>query len=277
MKVRILTSIGIAVVGLPILFFSKYIVFPIALALFAFVAAFEMMRVIGVHKNYFVSVPAYIMALALPLAAYFVKSEKVTKYILLMAAILFGYLIYLFFLAVFMRGSLKYADITETFASLAYIIVSFTSLSILRYMPAGIWNLSLVFLAAWGTDTCAYFVGTFLGKHKLIPEISPKKTVEGSLGAIILDTGLFLLFGFIVDKATELQVNYIVLLIAGILLSVISQLGDLIASLIKREHGVKDYGNLLPGHGGIMDRFDSVLAVTTVLMAICILFPPFVR
>ena len=143
-------------------------------------------------------------------------------------------------------------------------------------MPNRVWNLFLVFLAAWGTDIFAYFVGTFIGKHKLIPEISPKKTVEGSVGAIILDIGAFILFGFIVSLATDVSANYLILALSGLLLSVISQLGDLIASLIKREHGVKDYGNILPGHGGIMDRFDSVLAVTTVLMMICILFPPFV-
>ena len=275
MKVRILTSVGIAVVGLPILFLSKYIIFPIAFSLFALLAAFEMLRVIGLHKNYFVSIPPYIMALTLPFFSYFIRGDKVTGYILLMAGVLFAYLIFLFFLAVFMRGSLKYNNITEAFAAVAYIIVSFTSMCIIRYMPAGVWNFSLIFLAAWGTDTSAYFVGTLIGKHKLIPEISPKKTVEGSVGAIILDSGLFVLFGFIVDKVTELQVNYLVLCLSGLLLSVISQLGDLIASLIKREHGVKDYGKLLPGHGGIMDRFDSVLAVTAALMAICILFPPF--
>ncbi len=276
MKTRILTSIGIAAVGLPILFLSRYIVFPIALAMFAFVAVFEMLRVLGAEKNYFVSVPAYLMALAFPICAYFMRDDRVIPYLACLAAVLFGYLIYMFFLAVFMRGGLKYSKIAEVFSSVAYIIASFTSLCVLRYMPKGVWNLSLVFLAAWGSDVFAYFVGTLFGKHKLIPEISPKKTVEGSLGAVVLDVGAFLLFGLIVDIATEVVPNYIVLSLAGLLLSVVSQLGDLIASLIKREHGVKDYGNLLPGHGGIMDRFDSVLAVTTVLMVICILFPPFV-
>ncbi len=275
MKVRILTSVGIAVVGLPILFFSQYIVYPIAMALFAFVAIFEMLRVLGIEKNYFISIPAYLMALAFPLGAFFTRGDGVTTYLLILAAVLFGYLVYMFFLAVFMRGSVKYMQISEAFASVSYIIASFTALSVLRYMDNGVWNLSLVFLAAWGTDVFAYFVGTFLGKHKLIPEISPKKTVEGSVGAVILDVGAFILFGFIVSLATDVVPNYLVLALSGLFLSVISQLGDLIASLIKREHNVKDYGNLLPGHGGIMDRFDSVLAVTTFLMMICIIFPPF--
>ena len=276
MKVRILTSIGIGIVGIPILIFSKYIVFPIALSLFALFAVYEMLRVLGAEKKYFISVPVYLMALAFPIGAFFARDDKVIPYLMCLAGVLFGYLLYLFFFAVFMRGSVKYTQISEIFSSVTYIVASFTALSVIRYMPNGVWNLSLVFLAAWGTDIFAYFVGTFIGKHKLIPEISPKKTVEGSVGAIILDIGAFILFGFIVSLATDVSANYLILALSGLLLSVISQLGDLIASLIKREHGVKDYGNILPGHGGIMDRFDSVLAVPTVLMMICILFPPFV-
>ncbi len=275
MKVRILTSIGIAAVGLPILFFSKYIVYPILLAILAFIAVFELLRVFSADKNYFVAIPAYIMALAFPIIAYFARGENVTRFLLAAAAVLFAYLLYMFFLAVFMRGVVHFSQIAQVFSALTYVIVSFTSLSVIRYMPRGVWNLSLVFLAAWGTDVFAYFVGTFLGRHKLIPEISPKKTVEGSLGAIVLDVGAFMLFGLIVSLATDVIPNYLVLAVSGLLLSVVSQLGDLIASLIKREYGIKDYGNLLPGHGGIMDRFDSVMAVTTVLMAVCILFPPF--
>lgn len=275
MKVRVITSIVFAAVGLPILFLSKHIIYPIALSLFGLVAVFEMLRVLGTQKNYFVSVPAYIAILALPTCAYFVPFEKVRTFLLILAGVLFAYLIYLFFLAVFMRGSLEFCKVAEVFSTVTYIVSSFTALSVLRYMPNGIWNLSLVFIGAWGSDVSAYFVGSFLGKHKLIPEISPKKTIEGSVGAIVIATGLFVLFGFILDKATGVIPNYLVLAVSGLLLSVVSQLGDLIASLIKREHGVKDYGKILPGHGGVMDRFDSVLAVTTVLMIICIIFPPF--
>ena len=275
MKLRIITSIVFAIVGLPILFLSKYIVYPIALSLFALVAAFEMLRVLGAHKNYFVSIPAYIAALAFPVGAFFVAFENIKNYLLILAGALFAYLIYLFFFAVFMKGTLPYSKITEVFASVTYVVCSFTALSVIRYMPNGIWNLSLVLFAAWGSDVFAYFTGFFFGKHKLIPEISPKKTIEGSIGGIVMATVCFLVFGLILDKATSVVPNYIVLAISGLILSVISQLGDLIASLIKREHGVKDYGKLLPGHGGVMDRFDSVLAVTTVLMIICIVFPPF--
>ena len=133
----------------------------------------------------------------------------------------------------------------------------------------------LAFMIAWATDTFAFATGKLFGKHKLIPEISPKKTVEGAIGGIVFATLAFLLYGFGVELFTDLTANYLVLAISGAILAVISQIGDLIASLIKREHGVKDYSNLLPGHGGIMDRFDSILAVSTPLIFISLLFKLF--
>ena len=133
----------------------------------------------------------------------------------------------------------------------------------------------MVFIGAWVSDIFAYFTGRFFGKHKLIPEISPKKTVEGAVGAIVCTMLFMVLYGWIVSLCTELSVNYLVLLIAGPVLSVVGQIGDLIASLVKRERGVKDYGTLLPGHGGIMDRFDSILTVSGAAMIIVLLFAPF--
>jgi len=146
----------------------------------------------------------------------------------------------------------------------------------MRYMPAGIWNLIIILVAAWGSDMSAYFTGMLFGRHKLIPEVSPKKTVEGAIGGVVCATLLMILYGFIVGAATEFKPNYIVLAFCGLVLSAVSQVGDLAASLIKRERGVKDYGKIFPGHGGVMDRFDSILSISTLLMIICVLFPPFV-
>lgn len=117
--------------------------------------------------------------------------------------------------------------------------------------PTLIW---LVILTAFGTDIFAYFTGYFFGKHKLSPSISPKKTIEGAVGGVVGSVILSVTFILIV------QANLIFHgLVMGILGSVISQFGDLTASIIKRKIGIKDYGNLIPGHGGVLDRFDSVL------------------
>ncbi|MBE6644209.1 MAG: hypothetical protein E7612_02370 [Ruminococcaceae bacterium] len=277
MKTRILTSLGMAVIGIPILIFSKYIVFAITVAVLSFVAVFEMFRAVGIQKKYFISVPAYVLAPAFPFASYFLAAEHTFGYLLLCVAGLFVYLIYSFFVAVFMRGELKFSEVSEAFCLATYVIFSFTSITFMRYMnvKTGLWSFVLVLISAWGSDVFAYFTGRFFGRHKLIPEVSPKKTVEGSIGGIVCATGLAVLYGFIVSRCTALVPDYLVLAISAFVLSAVSQVGDLIASLIKREHGIKDYGNIFPGHGGVMDRFDSVLSITTVLMIICLVFPPF--
>lgn len=112
----------------------------------------------------------------------------------------------------------------------------------------------MVVIVAFGTDIAAYFTGYFLGKHKLCPNLSPKKTVEGALGGIAGAIVLGIIFGLIVK--TKIFPHILLMAVVG---SVLSQLGDLTASAFKRKMGIKDYGNLIPGHGGIMDRFDSVL------------------
>jgi len=113
--------------------------------------------------------------------------------------------------------------------------------------------------AAWLSDTSAYFVGTFFGKRKLAPKVSPKKTIEGTLGGIVISTGLILLIGMIYEARLGARVDFLALAVLSPVFSVVAMLGDLAASAIKREYGVKDFGTIMPGHGGVLDRFDSVL------------------
>ena len=263
---------------LPLLIFSEYIVYPIALAILSMFATYEVYRVIGIEKRWLISVPAYIISFAAPLFAhrmFLADGFEKTNYILVVVAVIFVYLLYVMGAAVFSKGTLTVSTVSKAFMIFTYTVVSFTSLSLIRYIEYGEVNLFLIFIAAWGCDTFAYFTGYLFGKHKLIPDISPKKTVEGAIGGIVSAVILFVVYGIIIEAITDANANYIVLAISGLLLSVTSQVGDLIASLIKREHGVKDFSNLLPGHGGIMDRFDSILAVATPLIAICMAFPPF--
>lgn len=276
MKQRIITGTVIAAVLVGVFLLSEYVVYPIVLALLAFGGVFEMLRVIGQHTRWILSIPAYLIALALPVASfYLMKSYDDTVAVLVLALALFLYLLYSFLVAVFAKGKILYADLSEVFVSVTYVVTCFTALTILRYLPMGFYYFGLVFIAAWISDVFAYFTGVFFGKHKLIPEISPKKTVEGSLGGIVFAAVFMVLYGWILSLAAEVTPNYLVLSIGGILLAVVGQIGDLLASLVKREHGVKDYGRLMPGHGGIMDRFDSVLAVSAATMILCLLFPPF--
>lgn len=124
----------------------------------------------------------------------------------------------------------------------------------------------LIFIIAFATDTCAYFAGYAFGKHKLIPKVSPKKTIEGSIGGILGSTLICLAFGY------YFNIDLKVIVILGFLGSIVAQVGDLFASSIKRYVGIKDYGKLIPGHGGILDRFDSVILVAPFVYSIINLF-----
>ena len=280
MKTRVITSIFITAVLVAILLLSETFVFSAALSILAVIAVNEVMRVFDLDKKYVVSVPAYLVAAVMPTLSFVMLRVFVTpeyKFIVALALALFVFMLYLFVAAVFMKGKLEFASISAAFVLVMYITSCFSALSVIRYVggDAGLFNVGMVFIGAWVSDVFAYFSGRLFGKHKLIPEISPKKTVEGAIGAIVCTTLLMMLYGWIVTLCTELSANYIVLAIAGFTLSIVGQIGDLIASLVKRERGVKDYGTLLPGHGGIMDRFDSILTVSGAAMIIVILFAPF--
>ena len=278
MKRRVLTGSAIVAVTLPIIAFSEYVVYPIAMAIFCLMAIYEVLKVIGVTGQYSISIPSYLIGLCMPFFAYFAPEEKREMYIFILAAVLILFMLYLFAVMIFRKGFLSYTKVSEIFMMVAYVVISFTALSLLRYIAYGRYIFLLVFIAAWGCDTFAYLTGSLIGKHKLIPEISPKKTVEGAIGGTVSTMLLFALYGFLVETFTEgISSRYAVLLVYGLVLAIVAQIGDLIASAIKREHGIKDYGNLLPGHGGIMDRFDSILAVSTVLIMLCEVYSPFVQ
>lgn len=279
MKNRVITSVAILAAMLTVVIFSEFIVYPLALALLAIIATFEVLRVIGSHKISTLSIPAYLISAAFPLTAYFVDSNNSLEFLLILAAVVFVYLVWLMGVSVFSKGKIAFSKVSETLVGVTYVAVSFTSLSLIRYINHnfGVFLVVLVFVISWTCDTAAFAVGSLIGKHKLIPEISPKKTVEGAIGGVVFSALLCALYGLGLDLVIEkIQVNYLYLVLFGIILSVVSQLGDLIASLIKREHDVKDYGRIFPGHGGVLDRFDSVLAVSTILLILSIVFPPFV-
>lgn len=137
----------------------------------------------------------------------------------------------------------------------------------------GLYYLCLTLAASWLADAGAYFVGVTLGKHKLCPSISPKKTIEGAVGGIVITAIIFSLacFGYKLVlgwNGTEINVNYVVAVLFSLVASCLAIIGDLVASLIKRQVDIKDFGNIMPGHGGLMDRFDSVLLVAPVMMLV---------
>lgn len=153
-----------------------------------------------------------------------------------------------------------------TIIGILYIPLFFGYIYLIRNIPnTGLYFVWFVFILSWVSDTFAYFIGKRFGKTKLSPVISPKKTVEGAVGGIIAGTLGCIAYGLILSSFNILNIPIIHLIIMGVLGSLISEVGDLAASSIKRNVGVKDYGKILPGHGGVLDRFDSILFVAPLI------------
>jgi len=151
------------------------------------------------------------------------------------------------------NGNFKLKDLTFSAWGFIYIIWFFGFFLALRFLPQGLGYTMLLFVSIWINDTAAFFTGSYLGKHKLIPRISPNKTVEGSLGGV-LATSLFVLI-----MRSYFDLGIFSALTLGFLISLFGQLGDLLESALKRHLGLKDSGEIIPGHGGILDRFDSIM------------------
>lgn len=157
-----------------------------------------------------------------------------------------------------MKTTIK--DIMVTFFGICYITFFLSFIALLHGIENGKYLIWFILIAAWGTDTCAYFVGSKFGKHKF-SKISPKKSIEGCIGGTIGSVIIALIYTFAINKLAGLDILYIYIALIGALLSILSQIGDLSASSIKRTVGIKDFGNLIPGHGGMLDRIDSIIFI----------------
>ena len=260
MKQRIITGAVLGLLVIATIALSHTFVYPVIMTLLCVVGTWEMLGCIGHKKNAFLSVPALAVSLASPVIAYFLGYGA-------MLGIVFIYLAFLLAESVFFDEKVKVQDVSEVFLTTLYVVLCFTALLRLRYIEnGGEYIYILVFVAAWITDTFAYFTGFFLGKHKLIPKISPKKTVEGAIGGIVFCVIAFAIYGTVVGNITDTSVKLVPLCLVGLVMSVFSQVGDLVASAVKRTYGIKDYGTIFPGHGGILDRFDSIMILSPILL-----------
>lgn len=163
----------------------------------------------------------------------------------------------------------------QVFASiigLLYLPMMLSYIYQIRVAEDGLFSLWLIFLCSWGCDTCAYCVGMLFGKHKLAPVLSPKKSIEGAVGGVGGAALLGVIYGMAVSSHVVMENAPVYFAIICAVGAVISQFGDLIASGIKRQHGIKDYGKLIPGHGGILDRFDSVIFTAPMIYALLLAF-----
>ena len=168
-------------------------------------------------------------------------------------------MILILFVYVFGYPKYRAEQVMAAFFGVVYVAVMLSFIYLTRNLPDGKFLVWLIFLCSWGCDTCAYCVGMLIGKHKMAPVLSPKKSIEGAVGGVV---GAALL-GVIYAAATQGKMaEYALICGVGALISMV---GDLAASAIKRNQNIKDYGKLIPGHGGILDRFDSVIITAPVI------------
>ncbi len=273
MLTRILTGTVALIVFFPFLFFSDTIAFPIAMAVSAVISVYELIRCVGLHKMHHITIPLCATAAALPVCLRLL-GIGVTMDMTIAAALVL--MIYLLAVTIFSHGKVQINQSMTVLAVSLYIIAAFEAMVYLRdFSAAGKYLFLLAFIGAWVPDTFAYFTGRLLGKHKLIPDVSPKKTVEGAIGGVVFCVLAFVGFALVYNSLNACKcdsscshlplIPVWLMAVVGLLSAVVSMIGDLSMSVIKRYYGIKDYGKILPGHGGFLDRFDSVLAVAVIL------------
>lgn len=261
MLTRIISAAVAIIIAVVVLCFHSTIVLNIAVAALIEVALFEMFRAEDCLKFKVSQVVCYIFALTIPFSNYLLKLDDNIMYY-----IVAGFLLVMFITFLGYYKTMKYEKLCFMIFVSGFISVTMSTLLYLNRTGEehGLFYVVLTLCGAWLADSGAYFAGTFLGRHKLCPNISPKKTVEGIIGGVITNGIIFVLLGLGYTKliATgDVSANYILLFVLGMICALLGLLGDLSASLLKRQTGIKDYGNIMPGHGGVMDRFDSVLFV----------------
>ena len=177
---------------------------------------------------------------------------------------LIGALVLLMFVYVFTFPKYHAEQIMAAMFGIIYVGVMLSFIYQTRCLDGGAYHVWLIFISSWGCDTCAYWVGIMMGKHKMTPELSPKKTKEGAVGGILGAALLGAIYGAVTGGTVW---AYALICAVG---GMISMIGDLSASAIKRNQGIKEYGDLIPGHGGILDRFDSVIFTAPNIYFLCV-------
>ena len=263
-KTRLLSGIVLVAAAL-VLIITGGDVLLFSTLLISYIGMFELYRIFHVEKE----LPGIVGYLA---ATVFYCNLKWAFLPDLMVVVL-GFLMALMFVYVFTYPKYKTEQMLAAFFAVFYVAVMLSFVYRTRMLPMGTYTVWLIFLCSWGCDTCAYCVGVLIGKHKMAPKLSPKKSIEGAVGGVVGAALLAIIYGFVFKDAMGCTTQTIWFM-AGICAvgALISMVGDLTASAIKRNYEIKDYGKLIPGHGGILDRFDSVIFTAPIIFYLALYF-----
>lgn len=260
---RIVTGVVAFLVLIPFLIFSDTWALPIGLSACAVLAVIEITRCVGVHRRFWITIPLSLLAAATPICVRWFGWVNMVQMAVGATLLL---MLYMLAATVFSYGRIALTEVCTAFVLCLYAIMGFSSVVYLHDLSeAGKYLYLLIFIGAWVTDIFAYFTGMLFGKRKLIPEVSPKKTIAGSVGGTLFCMAAFVAYAFVLFNQGTHWIQYVYFAIIGLATAIVAQVGDLAISVLKRHYGIKDMGKIFPGHGGVMDRFDSVVAVATVL------------
>lgn len=266
-KTRLLSGIVLVLIALFTLISGGEILFA-TLFVISVIGMNELYKIFNIHTKapgicgYLFATAYYCLLYAKPLLP-----QGIDWFLLLFMA----FLIVMMTILVFGYPNYKTEQIFVAFFGLFYVAVMLSFIYRTRILPAGIFTVWLVFICSWGCDTCAYCVGMLIGKHKMAPQLSPKKSIEGGIGGVLGATLLAVIYAVAINHFGNAGVDVVRFAVIGAAGGAISQVGDLAASAIKRFHEIKDYGKFIPGHGGILDRFDSVIFTAPIIYYLSVL------
>ena len=267
MGVRLISAAVGIVIGVSIIVLDNIYVYCAAICFLSAVAVWELTRAIKCDKFPVLRWTSVIFSAIFPIPI-IISALRPFAVLLVMLFVIVMALIMLKF-----HKQIRFEQVLACGAG-GLLPVALSSIVLLRYSAhgegLGIFMVLYVLFCAWFGDSGAYFAGTFLGKHKLCPLISPKKTVEGLIGGVVT-VGVVTVITVLIYNSfilKDCQLNYFVLVPMSMVASLVGVVGDLSASVIKREYDVKDFGNIMPGHGGVLDRFDSVIFVAPFLYVV---------
>jgi len=264
LKERVASGVSLVIFLAAIVVFNS--TFPaalnIAIALISVLAVFEIISALGLSKNFVLLVPSLIFSAVIPLLQ-LVTPQQIQADTLQQAAY-FLYTVVIFGALILYHKVITFREVGVIYSMSLLIPSALETIVSIRTLGGSlvIFVLTIAIFSAWIADTGAFFAGRRWGKHKLCPNISPKKTVEGVFGGFALNIIAMVVFGYIfhaIYYAYSVEISYVTLVIIGFFGTIMSILGDLSFSLIKRSCHIKDFGEIIPGHGGILDRFDSVI------------------
>ncbi|MCI9264040.1 MAG: phosphatidate cytidylyltransferase [Oscillospiraceae bacterium] len=261
----------VAVVCIPLIFVVFYFLppigLPIAISLLSMIALHEVLWSTGFVKNLWISGLSIVLSGLVPFWIYIGGGMNSAL------AGIFVYFVVMFLIAISSHYTVTLEKMGGSFffaVLIPYFLSSFVRLS---NMELGGFLILLPLVVSFASDAFALFAGMAFGRHKLAPALSPKKTVEGALGGLTAAVVFCMLYGLILEKGFQVEANYLLLALYGLLGSLVAQLGDLSFSYIKRQYGLKDFGNIFPGHGGVLDRFDSVIFCAPLIELLISYFP----